>query len=199
MILVGICGGTGSGKSTVSKELANHFKNLGVVILTTDSYYKNHSDLDFSTRSKINFDHPDSIDFNLLYYNLKNIKKNIKIIQPIYSYRIHKRLKKTKVIFPKKIIIIEGLHVLCNEKINKILDYKIFLDVDDTTRLQRRIIRDTKERGRSIKEIKKRYKEMCKPMHDEFINPSKNYADIILNSEQISIKKIINLISNKIK
>jgi uridine kinase len=199
MILVGICGGTGSGKSTVAKELANHFKNLGVVILTTDSYYKNRSDLDFSTRSKINFDHPDSIDFNLLYYNLKNIKKNIKIIQPIYSYRNHKRLKKTKVIFPKKIIIIEGLHVLCNEKINEILDYKIFLDVDDTTRLQRRIIRDTKERGRSIKEIKKRYKEMCRPMHDEFINPSKNYADIILNSEQISIKKIINLISNKIK
>lgn len=199
MILVGICGGTGSGKSTVAKELANHFKNLGVVILTTDSYYKNRSDLDFSTRSKINFDHPDSIDFNLLYYNLKNIKKNIKIIQPIYSYRNHKRLKKTKVIFPKKIIIIEGLHVLCNEKINEILDYKIFLDVDDTTRLQRRIIRDTKERGRSIKEVKKRYKEMCKPMYDEFINPSKNYADIILNSEQISIKKIINLISNKIK
>ena len=197
MILIGISGGTGSGKSTLAKEIEKHFKKLGVVNMTTDSYYKDHSALDFKKRSEINFDHPDSIDFDLLYFNLINIKKNIKITEPIYSYKIHKRLKKSKLITQKKIIIIEGLHALCNEKINKLLDFKIFLDVDDKTRLERRINRDVKERGRSVNKIKKRYQEMCKPMYDEFILPSKIHADIVSNSDQDSRGKIINLISKK--
>ena len=197
MILIGISGGTCSGKSTLAKEIEKHFKKLGVVNMTTDSYYKDHSTLDFKKRSEINFDHPDSIDFDLLYFNLINIKKNIKITEPIYSYKIHKRLKKSKLITQKKIIIIEGLHALCNEKINKLLDFKIFLDVDDKTRLERRINRDVKERGRSVNKIKKRYQEMCKPMYDEFILPSKIHADIVSNSDQDSRGKIINLISKK--
>ncbi|MGY8945505.1 MAG: uridine kinase [Flavobacteriales bacterium] len=199
MIIVGICGGTGSGKSTVAEKIEKYFKELGVVNMTTDSYYKNHSDLDFTNRSRINFDHPDSIDFDLLYFNLNNIKKNIKISEPIYSYKIHNRIEKTNLIIPKKIIIIEGLHILCNEKINKLLDLKIFLDVDNKTRLERRVNRDVKERGRSVDEINKRYKEMCEPMYDEFILPSKNHADIVLSSDKNSIKKIIDLISKKIK
>ena len=201
MILIGICGGTCSGKSTLAKEIEKHFKKFGVVNMTTDSYYKDHSDLDldFKKRSEINFDHPDSIDFGLLYFNLINIKKNIKITEPVYSYKIHKRLKKSKLITPKKIIIIEGLHALCNEKINKLLDFKIFLDVDNKTRLERRINRDVKERGRSVNKIKKRYQEMCKPMYDEFILPSKIHADIVSNSDQDSREKIINLISKKIQ
>ena len=195
MILIGICGGTGSGKSTVARKIEKYFEKTGVVNMSVDSYYKNHADLNFEKRSKINFDHPDSIDFELLYNNLNSIKKNIKITQPIYSYKVHKRLKKKKLITPKEIIIIEGLHVFYNDKINKLLDLKIFLDVDNKTRLERRIIRDVKERGRSIDEIKKRYKEMCKPMYNKFILPTKNSADIISNSENSSIKKIIKLIS----
>ena len=195
MILIGICGGTGSGKSTVARKIEKYFEKIGVVNMSVDSYYKNHADLNFEKRSKINFDHPDSIDFELLYNNLNSIKKNIKITQPIYSYKVHKRLKKKKLITPKEIIIIEGLHVFYNDKINKLLDLKIFLDVDNKTRLERRIIRDVKERGRSIDEIKKRYKDMCKPMYDKFILPTKNSADIISNSENSSIKKIIKLIS----
>jgi len=195
MILIGICGGTGSGKSTVARKIEKYFEKTGVVNMSVDSYYKNHADLNFEKRSKINFDHPDSIDFELLYNNLNSIKKNIKITQPIYSYKVHKRLKKKKLITPKEIIIIEGLHVFYNDKINKLLDLKIFLDVDNKTRLERRIIRDVKERGRSIDEIKKRYKDMCKPMYDKFILPTKNSADIISNSENSSIKKIIKLIS----
>ena len=195
MILIGICGGTGSGKSTVARKIEKYFEKIGVVNMSVDSYYKNHANLNFEKRSKINFDHPDSIDFELLYNNLNSIKKNIKITQPIYSYKVHKRLKKTKLITPKEIIIIEGLHVFYNDKINKLLDLKIFLDVDNKTRLERRIIRDVKERGRSIDEIKKRYKEMCKPMYNKFILPTKNSADIISNSENSSIKKIIKLIS----
>jgi len=195
MILIGICGGTGSGKSTVARKIEKYFEKIGVVNMSVDSYYKNHADLNFEKRSKINFDHPDSIDFELLYNNLNSIKKNIKITQPIYSYKVHKRLKKTNLITPKEIIIIEGLHVFYNDKINKLLDLKIFLDVDNKTRLERRIIRDVKERGRSIDEIKKRYKKMCKPMYNKFILPTKNSADIISNSENSSIKKIIKLIS----
>jgi len=195
MILIGICGGTGSGKSTVARKIEKYFEKTGVVNMSVDSYYKNHADLNFEKRSKINFDHPDSIDFELLYNNLNSIKKNIKITQPIYSYKVHKRLKKKKLITPKEIIIIEGLHVFYNDKINKLLDLKIFLDVDNKTRLERRIIRDVKERGRSIDEIKKRYKKMCKPMYNKFILPTKNSADIISNSENSSIKKIIKLIS----
>jgi|TARA_B110000444_G_scaffold63166_1_gene59110 uridine kinase len=198
MTLIGICGGTGSGKSTLANKIESHFKSSGVVKIRSDSYYKNHSTLTFNDRSKINYDHPSSIDFELLINNLKNLKNNKKIIEPIYSYKTHKRLKKSKIIFSKKIIIVEGLHIFCDKRIINLIDYSIYLDLDEKTRLQRRINRDVEFRGRSIDEVEQRYFSMCKPMHNKFINPSKKNADIILKCKNISLENILNLISKKI-
>ena len=142
MTLIGICGGTGSGKSTLANKIESHFKSIGVVKILSDSYYKNNYTLNFKDRSKINYDHPNSIDFELLIDNLKSLKNNKKINEPIYSYKTHKRLKKSKLIFSKKIIIVEGLHILCDKRIINLIDYSIYLDVNEETRLQRRIRRD---------------------------------------------------------
>ena len=157
MTLIGICGGTGSGKSTLANKIESHFKSSGVVKIRSDSYYKNHSTLTFNDRSKINYDHPSSIDFELLINNLKNLKNNKKIIEPIYSYKTHKRLKKSKIIFSKKIIIVEGLHIFCDKRIINLIDYSIYLDLDEKTRLHRRINRDVEFRGRSIDEVEQKY------------------------------------------
>ena len=197
MFLIGICGGTGSGKSTLAQNLEKHFEKSGVVKILCDSYYKDNSKLNLINRSKINFDHPNSIDFKLLIKNLKKLKENKKIKEPIYSYITHKRLKKKKSIFPKKIIILEGLHIFCNDKLIELIDFGIYLDIDEKTRLKRRMQRDIVYRGRSKKEIKKRFISMCKPMHKIYIDPSKKHADIILKSKTISTKKVINLIAEK--
>ena len=195
MLLIGIGGGTSSGKSTIAKKLVESFDKTGVVRVLSDSYYKDHSNLNISDRSKINFDHPNAIDFDLLIKNLKDLKKNIKIKEPVYSYKTHKRLKKTKTVVPKKIIILEGLHIFCNKKLVNLIDYGFFLNLDSKTRLLRRINRDVKERGRSITEIKKRYIEMCEPMYKKFIFPSRLNANKVLDMKKVNydyIKEIIN-------
>ena len=198
MTLIGICGGTGSGKSTLTKKLEDHFKNKGVVKILSDSYYKNHINLNFKERSKINFDHPNAIDFEFLLKNLKDLKNNKKIKDPIYSYKTHKRLKKGNTVYPKDIIIVEGLHIFCDKRIVDLIDFKIFLDIDEETRLKRRIERDVIFRGRSKNEVEERFFSMCKPMHENYIDPSKKHADKILNSKYISLKNILNLISEKL-
>ena len=199
MILIGICGGTGSGKSTIVKKLEKQFKSKGVVKILSDSYYKNFLNLNFKERSKLNFDNPDSIDFELLSKNLKELKKNKKIVEPIYSYKTHKRLKKTRLIFSRKVIIVEGIHIFCDKRIIDLIDFGIYLDLDEQTRLQRRISRDIEFRGRSKKEVEERYFNMCKPMHDKYIDPSKKHADIVLKTKNISFENIFNLISKTIK
>ncbi len=191
MPLIGICGGTASGKSTLANKIKSSFSKIGVVCIVSDSYYKDHSLLNFKERSKINFDHPNSIDFDLIIKNLKKIKNNKKIKEPIYSYKTHKRLKKTKIVLPQKIVIVEGLHIYCNDKLLELLDFKIFLDLDSITRLRRRIERDVKERNRSVEEVKKRYFDMTEPMYEKFILPSKNKSDLIINANNLNLKKII--------
>ncbi len=197
MILIGICGGTGSGKSTIVKGIIENFKKKGIVKILSDSYYKNYMSLNFKERSKINVDHPESIDFELLRNNLESLKNNKKIEEPIYSYKTHKRLKKNKVIFSQKIIILEGIHIFCDKRIVDLIDFGIYLDVEENTRLKRRVNRDVEYRGRSRKEVEERYFKMCKPMHEKYIDPSKKYADIIL--KDFSLKKVLNLISKTIK
>jgi len=199
MILIGICGGTGSGKSTIANKIVEYFKNESVVKILSDSYYKNYLNLNLEERSKLNYDHPKSIDFELLKNNLISLKSNKKVEEPIYSYKTHKRLKKNKVLFSKKIIIIEGLHIFCDKRIINLIDFGIYLDLDENTRLQRRIKRDVSSRSRSIKEVEQRYFTMCKPMHEKYIDCSKEHADIILKSKDISFKNVLNLILNKIR
>ena len=194
VIIIGICGGTCSGKSTISKKLKEHYKNLGVNKINTDSYYKDHFNLSFQERSKINFDHPDSIDFELLVNDLNSLVNNKSIKEPVYSYKTHKRLKKTQLLKSKKIIILEGLHIFCNSELINLIDFGLFLDLDSDSRLSRRIKRDIKERGRTEVEVINRFNEMCEPMYQKFIYPSRTNANVIINSAQKSINDIINLI-----
>ena len=194
VIIIGICGGTCSGKSTVSEKLKEHYKNLGVNKINTDSYYKDHFNLSFQERSKINFDHPDSIDFELLVNDLNSLVNNKSIKEPVYSYKTHERLKTTQTLKPKKIIILEGLHIFCNSELISLIDFGLFLDLDSDSRLSRRIKRDIKERGRTEVEVINRFNDMCEPMYQKFIYPSRTNANVIINNAQKSINDIINLI-----
>ena len=195
VFIIGICGGTCSGKSTISEKLKDYYKKTGVNKINTDSYYKDHSDLSFKERSQINFDHPNSIDFELLIKHLNNLIKNNSIKEPVYSYKSHKRLKKNKLLKPKRIIILEGLHIFCNAELINLIDFGLFLNLDSVTRLERRIKRDINERGRTEEEVINRFNEMCEPMYQEFIFPSRTKANVIINSNQKSINEIINLIN----
>lgn len=195
VFIIGICGGTCSGKSTISEKLKDYYKKTGVNKINTDSYYKDHSDLSFKERSQINFDHPNSIDFELLIKHLNNLIKNNNIKEPVYSYKSHKRLKKNKLLKPKRIIILEGLHIFCNAELINLIDFGLFLNLDSVTRLERRIKRDINERGRTEEEVINRFNEMCEPMYQEFIFPSRTKANVIINSNQKSINEVINLIN----
>ncbi|MBT3523653.1 MAG: uridine kinase [Flavobacteriaceae bacterium] len=195
VIIIGICGGTCSGKSTISQKIKEFYKDKGVIKINTDSYYKDHSKLSFNKRAVINFDHPNSIDFTLLIKHLNELIKNKSIKEPIYSYKSHKRLKKTKLLKPKRIIILEGLHIFCNDELINLIDFGLFLNLDSQTRLKRRIKRDIKERGRTEEEVINRFNEMCEPMYKKFIYPSRKKANTVINSNQKSINEIINLIN----
>jgi len=195
VFIIGICGGTCSGKSTISEKLKDYYKKTGVNKINTDSYYKDHSKLSFKERSQINFDHPNSIDFELLIKHLNNLIKNNSIKEPVYSYKSHKRLKKNKLLKPKRIIILEGLHIFCNAELINLIDFGLFLNLDSVTRLERRIKRDINERGRTEEEVINRFNEMCEPMYQEFIFPSRTKANVIINSNQKSINEVINLIN----
>jgi uridine kinase len=183
MLIIGIYGGTGSGKTTIVNMIASHFSSNDIEIISQDSYYKDNSDISYEDRCKLNFDHPDAIDFNLLHKHLKNLRKGETVEQPIYDFKIHNRLKKTIQIKPKKILILEGILIMCHAEIRSIFDLKIFINANSKTRMERRIKRDIAERGRSRDEVLKRYIETLKPMHEKFIEPSKIYANYIIENQ----------------
>ena len=183
MLIIGIYGGTGSGKTTIVNMIASHFSSNDIEIISQDSYYKDNSDISYEDRCKLNFDHPDAIDFNLLYKHLKNLRKGETVEQPIYDFKIHNRLKKTIQIKPKKILILEGILIMCHAEIRSIIDLKIFINANSKTRMERRIKRDIVERGRSRDEVLKRYIETLKPMHDKFIEPTKIFANYIIENQ----------------
>ena len=182
MLIIGIYGGTGSGKTTIVNMIASYFSSNDIEIISQDSYYKDNSDISYEERCKLNFDHPDAIDFDLLHKHLKNLKKGKKIEQPIYDFKIHNRLKKTIQIKPKKILILEGILIMCHAEIRSIFDLKIFISANSKTRMERRIKRDIAE-GRSRGEVLKRYIETLKPMHEKFIEPTKIYANYIIENQ----------------
>ena len=183
MLIIGIYGGTGSGKTTIVNMIASHFSSNDIEIISQDSYYKDNSDISYEDRCKLNFDHPDAIDFNLLHKHLKNLRKGETVEQPIYDFKIHNRLKKTIQIKPKKILILEGILIMCHAEIRSIFDLKIFINANSKTRMERRIKRDIVERGRSRDEVLKRYIETLKPMHEKFIEPTKIYANYIIENQ----------------
>lgn len=180
MYIIGIAGGTGSGKTTVVNQILDELKHDEVDIIYQDSYYKDNSHLTYEERVKINFDHPQSIDFELLVRHLKELKKRNSIQQPVYSFKEHNRTKETITIRPRKVMLVEGILVLAHPEIRKMFDLKIFVHTDSDERLIRRLKRDIHERGRDMDEVLDRYQTTLKPMHQQFIEPTKEFADIII-------------------
>ena len=180
MLVIGIAGGTGSGKTTVVNEIIGRLKKGDVAVLSQDAYYRDNSHLPIEQRQQINFDHPDSIEFELLIDSIKRLRKGESIQQPIYSYLTCTRFAETTTIKPHKVIIVEGILCLQPEKLRKLMDIKIFVDCEADVRLSRVIMRDIIERGRDVLKVLHRYEDTVRPSHLQFIEPTKRYADIIV-------------------
>lgn len=180
MLIIGIAGGSGCGKSTVVKKIAGSLPKKSVSIIPQDSYYKDNGHLSAQERALKNFDHPSSIEFRLLNKHLTQLKNGETIEMPTYSYVSCARLKETVTIVPKKVIIVEGILILTNPKIRENIDIKVYVDADPDDRLMRIIKRDIEERDRSFKEVLEHYERFVKPMHLQFIEPTKRYADIVI-------------------
>ena len=178
--IIGIAGGTGSGKTTVVKNIVNALPPHYVAVVTLDSYYNDTSEMTEEERHAINFDHPDAFDWKLLAKHVNDLRNGIAIEQPTYSYLLCNRLKETVHVEPKPVIIIEGIMTLLNKRLRDIMDLKIFVDADPDERLIRNIQRDTIDRGRTVSMVVERYLEVLKPMHEQFIEPTKRYADLII-------------------
>lgn len=191
MLIIGIAGGTGSGKTTVVKKIIESLPAGEVVLLPHDSYYKDSSNVPVAERQNINFDHPNAFDWPLLYEHIAMLKSGQSIEQPTYSYLTCTRQPETIHIEPRDVVIIEGILALCDEKIRELMDLKIFVDADSDERLIRVIQRDMAERGRTAEAVMERYTRVLKPMHLQFIEPTKRYADLIIpegGSNRIAIQ-----------
>ncbi len=180
MLIIGIAGGTGSGKTTVVNKIIERLAEKDVTILSQDAYYRDNSHLPLEERQKINFDHPDALEFELLAENIRKLKRGDSIEQPIYSYLTCTRAVETTTIRPQKAIIVEGILILWPKELRKLMDIKIFVDCEADVRLSRVIQRDLIERGRDVHQVLHRYEDTVRPSHLQFIEPTKRYADIIV-------------------
>lgn len=179
-IIIGVAGGSGSGKTTVINHIVNTIGEQNLVCLQHDSYYRDLKHLSFEERSKQNFDHPSSLETELMIRHLKALKEGYQIEVPIYDFTRHVRKEETKLVHPKKIILVDGILIFSEKALRKLLDIKLFVDTDDDIRLLRRIRRDILERERSLESVLNQYEQFVRPMHLEFVEPSKRYADIII-------------------
>jgi len=184
MLIIGIAGGTGSGKTTVVHQIMNQLPLTEVGIISQDHYYRETTNLSYEDRAKINFDHPRAIDFELMTEHLKELKAGNTIPQPVYSFVIHNRTDDTILTHPRKVMIVEGILILADAKLREMFDIKIFVHADSDERLIRRLKRDIAERGRDMEEVLNRYQNTLKPMHEQFIEPTKAYADIIIPNDK---------------
>ena len=181
MLIIGIAGGTGSGKSTVVQRIKDLLRDNSVVVIPQDSYYKDNSHLPLSERQELNFDHPESIDFELLIDHLDKLRNGIAVDMPVYSYITCSRSKTECIrVNPAHVIIVEGILIFTDEDLRKRFDIMVYVDADADDRLLRVIMRDIRERGKSVEKVMERYEKTVKPMHLQFIEPSKRYADIIV-------------------
>lgn len=193
-IVIGIAGGTGSGKTTLTRTLAEHFGNL-VTVIYHDNYYKAHHGLTYEERAALNYDHPDAFENDRIARDLQALRDGKTIECPIYDYTIHDRSEDSLLIHPKQVIIVEGIMIFYPEEIRKQLDIKIFVDTDADVRILRRVVRDVKERGRTLDSVVNQYLNTVKPMHEAFVEPSKRYADIIIpqgGKNQVAVDMVIN-------
>lgn len=179
-ILIGICGGTGSGKSTVAREIYESLHETEIAIIQQDAYYKDQTDMVIEERCKTNYDHPFAFDTNLLIKHIEQLFRREAIQRPIYDFSIHNRSSETITVEPRNIIILEGIMILEDKRLRDLMDIKIFVDTDADLRIIRRIVRDINERGRTLDSVIDQYIATVKPAHEQFIEPYKKYADIII-------------------
>jgi len=199
MFIVGITGGTGSGKTTIVNEVNKLFDSSDICLLSSDSYYKNNANLDFSQRDKLNYDTPEAIDFNLLNKHIDLLKQGININVPNYCFTTHLRLENSTVLEPKKILIIEGILILTDKNLRDSIDYSVFLDCPRDVRFQRRLERDIKERGRNYNDVVNLFETRLDYMHSKFVEPYKSKCDLILNTnENIDINPLVKFIKKNL-
>ena len=201
MLIIGIAGGTGSGKTTVVQQIIEQLPVDEVCVISQDSYYKDTSHLAFEDRVKINFDHPNSIDFALLVTHLEALRNGESFEQPVYSFVEHNRTSETVTTHPKKVIIVEGILILTHPEIREMFDIKVYVHADSDERLIRRLKRDIAERGRDLTEVLNRYQTTLKPMHQQFIEPTKEFADIIIPTNRyntVAVNLIRSIIHQKL-
>lgn len=194
IIVIGIAGGTGSGKTTITRTLMEHFGS-NVTVIYHDNYYKAHHDLSYEERSRLNYDHPNAFDTDQLVSDLKKLKAGESIECPVYDYTIHDRSNETLTIHPSRVIIVEGILIFHEKALRDLFDIKLFVDTDADVRILRRIRRDVRERGRSLDSVIDQYLATVKPMHEAFVEPSKKFADVIIpegGQNRVAMEMVIN-------
>lgn len=193
VMVIGIAGGTGSGKTTITRRITQRFGN-DVSVIYHDNYYKQHHSLSYEERTKLNYDHPDAFDTELLVRDLKKLKRGETVCCPVYDFTIHDRSQKTVLIKPSKVIVVEGILIFCSKELRDLMDIKIFVDTDADVRILRRIVRDVRDRGRSLDSVVNQYLTTVKPMHEQFVEPSKRKADIIIpegGHNQVALEMVL--------
>lgn len=190
--IIGVAGGTASGKSTLVKKLQDAFVGESVITMCHDYYYKAHDELPYEERAKLNYDHPQAFDTDMMISDILTLKAGVPIKRPVYSFVNHNRINETVDVYPAQVIIVDGILILENKELRDLMDVKVYVDTDADVRLGRRLLRDVQDRGRSMDSVLTQYFCTVKPMHDEFVEPSKRYADLIIpeggfNSVALSI------------
>ena len=196
VVVIGVAGGTGSGKSTLVKRLQEAFRNDDVATICHDFYYKAHPELTYEERTKLNYDHPEAFDTWLMVEHIKALKEGRAVECPTYTFVEHNRAEETLKVEPSKVIIVDGILIFENEELRNIMDIKVFVDTDADVRLARRILRDVRESGRSMESVITEYTSTVKPMHEQFVEPSKRYADVIIPEGGFNSVAVSMLIQN---
>lgn len=202
MLIIGIAGGSGSGKSTVAEIILNAFGEDNVTVIRHDDYYKALDELTYEERCKINYDCPDAFDTALMAEHLKDLKCGKEVICPVYDYKVHNRSKEVRVVKPTKVLLIDGILILSDDALRQTMDIKIFVDTDDDIRILRRIKRDMNQRKRSLESIMSQYLTTVKPMHEAFVEPSKKFADIIIPEgahNTVAMEMLLNRVARHIE
>jgi uridine kinase len=200
-MIIGICGGTGSGKTTIARAIVDAVGAKKVVLVEQDSYYRNLADMPLDERQQANFDHPDSIDSDMLVNHLMRLKQGLQVEMPLYDFRTHTRSDKIEIIEPKPVIIVEGILIFAEPRVLDLLDVRVFVDTPDDIRLMRRLRRDITERGRTFERTLDQYARTIRPMHFEFVEPSKRHADIIIpegGQTNVSVELLCGLVREKL-